>query len=141
MILDLVTNTLMHWIVCNMMKNNNDSNIKNIQDDYDTSRDTYLELIEGGKESLELMIQVARESEHPRAFEVLSGMIKNIADVTDKLMELNKKHKDVMREEKPEQKQITNNNVFLGSTTDLQRLLQNEEKVISDDAKLVTENE
>jgi hypothetical protein len=124
-----------------MMKNNNDSNIKNIQDDYDTSRDTYLELIEGGKESLELMIQVARESEHPRAFEVLSGMIKNIADVTDKLMELNKKHKDVMREEKPEQKQITNNNVFLGSTTDLQRLLQNEEKVISDDAKLVTENE
>jgi len=123
------------------MKNNNDSNIKNIQDDYDTSRDTYLELIEGGKESLELMIQVARESEHPRAFEVLSGMIKNIADVTDKLMELNKKHKDVMREEKPEQKQITNNNVFLGSTTDLQRLLQNEEKVISDDAKLVTENE
>ena len=124
-----------------MMKNNNDNNIKNIQDDYDTSRDTYLELIEGGKESLELMIQVARESEHPRAFEVLSGMIKNIADVTDKLMELNKKHKDVMREEKPEQKQITNNNVFLGSTTDLQRLLQNEEKVISDDAKLVTENE
>jgi len=123
------------------MKNNNDNNIKNIQDDYDTSRDTYLELIEGGKESLELMIQVARESEHPRAFEVLSGMIKNIADVTDKLMELNKKHKDVMREEKPEQKQITNNNVFLGSTTDLQRLLQNEEKVISDDAKLVTENE
>jgi hypothetical protein len=122
-----------------MMKD--DNNIKNIQDDYDTSRDTYLELIEGGKESLELMIQVARESEHPRAFEVLSGMIKNIADVTDKLMELNKKHKDVMREEKPEQKQITNNNVFLGSTTDLQRLLQNEEKVISDDAKLVTENE
>lgn len=139
MILDLVINTLMHWIVCNMMKD--DNNIKNIQDDYDTSRDTYLELIEGGKESLELMIQVARESEHPRAFEVLSGMIKNIADVTDKLMELNKKHKDVMREEKPEQKQITNNNVFLGSTTDLQRLLQNEEKVISDDAKLVTENE
>jgi len=123
-----------------MMKDDN-NNVKNIQDDYDTSRDTYLELIEGGKESLELMIQVARESEHPRAFEVLSGMIKNIADVTDKLMELNKKHKDVMREEKPEQKQITNNNVFLGSTTDLQRLLQNEEKVISDDAKLVTENE
>ena len=63
-------------------------------------------------------------------------MIKNIADVTDKLMDLNKKHKDVIREDKPEQKQITNNNVFLGSTTDLQRLLQNtddddEEKVIN----------
>ena len=43
------------------------SNDKNIKDDYDTYRDTYIELIEGGKESLELMIQVARESEHPRA--------------------------------------------------------------------------
>jgi len=109
------------------------SNDKNIKDDYDTSRDTYIELIEGGKESLELMIQVARESEHPRAFEVLSGMIKNIADVTDKLMDLNKKHKEVVKEDKPD-KQITNNNVFLGSTTDLQRLLQNEEKVIDADS-------
>jgi len=109
------------------------SSDKNIKDDYDTSRDTYIELIEGGKESLELMIQVARESEHPRAFEVLSGMIKNIADVTDKLMDLNKKHKEVVKEDKPD-KQITNNNVFLGSTTDLQRLLQNEEKVIDADS-------
>ena len=108
------------------------SNDKNIKDDYDTSRDTYIELIEGGKESLELMIQVARESEHPRAFEVLSGMIKNIADVTDKLMDLNKKHKEVVKEDKSD-KQITNNNVFLGSTSDLQRLLQNEEKVIDAD--------
>jgi hypothetical protein len=103
------------------------NNKNNIQDDYNTSRNTYIELIEGGKESLDLMIQVARESEHPRAFEVLSGMIKNIADVTDKLMDLNKKHKDVTREEKLEQKQITNNNVFLGSTTDLQRFLKNDE--------------
>ena len=108
------------------------SNDKNIKDDYDTSRDTYIELIEGGKESLELMIQVARESEHPRAFEVLAGRIKNIADVTDKLMDLNKKHKEVVKEDKPD-KQITNNNVFLGSTSDLQRLLQNEEKVIDAD--------
>lgn len=106
----------------------------NITDDYNTSRDTYIELIEGGKESLELMIQVARESEHPRAFEVLSGMIKNIADVTDKLMDLNKKHKDIVKEEKPEQKQITNNNVFLGSTTELQKFLKNEEKVIDADS-------
>jgi len=103
-----------------------------INDDYETSRDTYLDLIEGGKESLELLIQVARESEHPRAFEVLSGMIKNIADVTDKLMDLNKKHKEVTAPDKQEAKQITNNNVFLGSTTDLQRFLQDESKVIDD---------
>ena len=55
---------------------------KNVDNDYKYSRDTYYELVEKGKQSLELMIEVARESEHPRAFEVLSGMIKNISDVT-----------------------------------------------------------
>jgi len=102
--------------------------------DYDYSRATYYELIEKGKESLDLMIEVARESEHPRAFEVLSGMVKNISDVNDRLMDLNKKQKDIKMPDKTEQKQITNNNVFLGSTTDLQRLLQNEEKVIESDS-------
>jgi len=99
--------------------------------DYDYSRATYYELIEKGKESLDLMIEVARESEHPRAFEVLSGLIKNLADTNDKLMDLNKKQKDLKEPSKHEAKQITNNNVFLGSTTDLQRLLQDKvEKVI-----------
>ena len=105
----------------------------NVKSDYQYSRDTYYDLIEKGKESLDLMIEVARESEHPRAFEVLSGMIKNISDVNDKLMDLNKKNKEISREE---QKQIgnTTNNLFIGSTTDLQRLLQNEAKVIDVDA-------
>ena len=68
---------------------------KNADNDYNYSRSTYYELVEKGKESLELMIEVARESEHPRAFEVLSGMIKNISDVNDRLMDLNKKKKDL----------------------------------------------
>lgn len=101
---------------------------KNIKTDYDYSRDTYYELLEKGKESLELMVEVARESEHPRAFEVLSNMMKNMADINDKLMDLNKKEKDINKED--EQKQVgntTNNNVFLSSTTDLQRLLGQED--------------
>jgi len=111
------------------MEDNQDK--KNIKDDYETSRDTYLELIESGKQGLDLMIEVARESEHPRAFEVLSGMIKNVADVTDKLMDLNKKHKDIKQDPKTD-KEVTNNNVFIGSTTDLQRLLhQQPEKDIT----------
>lgn len=105
---------------------------KNIRDDYETSRDTYLELMETGKRGLDLMVEVARESEHPRAFEVLSGMIKNVADVTDKLMDLNKKNKEILAEPKTE-KEVTNNNVFIGSTTDLQRLLHSEEKDITPD--------
>lgn len=106
---------------------------KNIKDDYETSRDTYLELIESGKRGLDLMVEVARESEHPRAFEVLSGMIKNVADVTDKLMDLNKKHKEIKTDPKAD-KEVTNNNVFIGSTTDLQRMLQKvDEKDITPD--------
>ena len=108
-------------------------NDPNIKSDYDYSRATYYELIDKGRESLDLMIEVARESEHPRAFEVLSNMIKNISDVNDKLMELNKKTRDVTQQDKKQdQKAITNNNVFIGSTTDLQRLLMknDDEKVI-----------
>lgn len=81
---------------------------------------------------MDLMIEVARESEHPRAFEVLSGMMKNMADVTDKLMDLNKKHKEINQTDEPKQIGNTTNNLFVGTTTDLQRLIQNErvEKVI-----------
>ena len=103
---------------------------KNIKDDYDYSRETYYDLLEKGKQSLELMIEVARESEHPRAFEVLSGMMKNMADINDKLMDLNKKEKEI--NESDDKKQIgntTNNNVFLGSTADLQGLLGNKDFV------------
>ena len=103
---------------------------KTIKADYEYSRDTYYELIEKGRESLDLMIEVARESEHPRAFEVLSNMIKGIADVNDKLMDLNKKNKDINKEEIVQDAKTVTNNLFVGTTTDLQRLIQNESKVI-----------
>lgn len=124
-----------------MSESNNNSiiplNPKSKQDfvneqDYEFSRETYYDLIEKGRESLELMIEVARESEHPRAFEVLSGMIKGIADVNGSLMDLNKKYKEIQKSDEPsESKAITNNNLFVGSTTDLQRmLLKDDDKVI-----------
>ena len=101
-----------------------------IKGDYEYSRDTYYELLEKGKESLELMVEVARESEHPRAFEVLSNMMKNMADINDKLMDLNKKNKEINKEDVKQVAGTTNNNIFLGSTADLQRLLQNEKDII-----------
>ena len=104
------------------------------EQDYEYSRDTYYDLIEKGRESLELMIEVARESEHPRAFEVLSNMIKGIADVNDKLMDLNKKQKELQKDDKPAETTNTTNNLFVGSTTELQRMLQGQdEKVIDHD--------
>ena len=100
-----------------------------IKTDYDHSRDTYYDLIQKGQESLDLMMQFARESEHPRAFEVLSGMIKNVSDVTDRLMDLQKKSKDITKDEK-EVGGTTNQNLFVGSTTDLQRMLQEHDKMV-----------
>ena len=77
------------------------------------------------------MIEVARESEHPRAFEVLSGMIKNISDVNDRLMDLNKKKKDLDRKEEIKKIANTTNNLFVGSTSELQKLLKNETDLVN----------
>ena len=107
-----------------------------IQSDYDYSRSTYRNLIETGHEALEGMIEVAAESEHPRAYEVLSGMIKNIADITDKLMDLQKKREglDPTHREEATPQSLTQNNVFVGSTAELQKML-------IDGAKDVTPND
>lgn len=103
---------------------------KDIKDDYDFSRKTYKDLIYNGTRSMDVLSELAIESEHPRAFEVLSQTIKNISDVTKNLMDLQKQKKDLTREEREEAKNVTNNNMFVGSTTDLQRMLLNKDNVI-----------
>lgn len=112
---------------------------KDIQDDYEYSRDVYRDLIDTGMRSLDSLAELARESEHPRAFEVLSRSIKDIADTTDKLMSLQKNKKELANKEDSsnEGKTVTNNNMFIGSTTDLQRMIlqQGEKEVIENEPK------
>jgi len=110
----------------------------NVQSDYDYSRETLYELIEKGKDALENMIEVARESEHPRAYEVLSGLIKNVSDTNDKLMDLNKKQRQM--NEKDEVKQVENqqNNYFIGSTTDIQKLLQENDVIDAEPERIIS---
>lgn len=103
---------------------------KDIKDDYEFSRATYKDLITQGTRSLDVLGELAHESEHPRAFEVLSNHIKNISDVTDKLMSLQKKKKELNKEDEEINRKVTNNNVFVGSTTDLQRMLLDKDHVI-----------
>ena len=103
-----------------------------IQTDYEFSRDILKNLIATGMSSLESLSELARESEHPRAFEVLSRSIKDIGDVTDKLMSLQKATKELTTtKEDSEQAKVVNNNLFIGSTTDLQRMLLDNKKVIN----------
>ena len=109
-----------------------------VKDDYEYSRKTYKDLIDTSVRSLDVLAELARESEHPRAFEVLSKAIKDIGDVTDKLMDLQKSNRDLANENKGK-KEVTNNNLFVGSTTDLQRLFgkydkENKDKKIIDAA-------
>lgn len=108
---------------------------KDIKDDYEFSRKTYKDLIYSGTRSMDVLSELAIESEHPRAFEVLSQTIKNISDVTKNLMDLQKQKKDLTKEEREEAKTVTNNNMFVGSTTDLQRMLLNKNNVIDGDVK------
>lgn len=97
------------------------------KNDYEYSRKVLYDLIEKGLAAVEDAVLVAKESEHPRAFEVLSGLIKNTADVNDKLLDLNKKHKEINTEQTTNDGPV-NNNVFIGSTADLQRMLQDVKK-------------
>ena len=118
------------------VKNNRPIKIdKDIKDDYEFSRKTYKDLIYTGTRSMDVLAELARESEHPRAFEVLSQTIKNIGDTTEKLMALQKQKKDLQKDEKEEARQVTNNNMFVGSTTDLQRMLLNKDNVIDAEVK------
>jgi DNA-binding MarR family transcriptional regulator len=100
------------------------NNEEEIQDDYDYARARYYSLTEKGDEAIDLMLDLARESEHPRAFEVLSNMLKQNAEIADRLMELQKKKKEVRLTDNPQlPNSMTQNNVYVGSTTELQRML------------------
>ena len=92
------------------------------EDDFELVRRIKHGLLVKGEEALEDMIEVARATEHPRAYEVLSGMLKNVSDAGDSLIDIHKKKHD-MEKKDPPMIPTTNNNVFVGSTTDLQRML------------------
>ena len=104
--------------------------VDHLQDDYEASRETYKELITKGNEAIDLMMELAKDSQHPRAFEVLATLLKTQADNNDKLLELQKRLRALKEPEKGSIKSpnVTNNNVFVGSTTDLQRFILDQNK-------------
>ena len=102
--------------------------IKNVTDDvdkdYQYTRANLYSLIEKGQESLNGIMELAGESASPRAYEVAGQIIKSVADTTDKLMELQKKVKEVDEEKSKGPSTVTNNAVFVGSTSDLSKMLK-----------------
>ena len=95
-----------------------------IDKDYEYTRANLYSLIEKGQESLNGIMELAGESASPRAYEVAGQIIKSVADTTDKLMELQKKVKEVDEEKVKGPSQVTNIALFVGSTSDLSRILK-----------------
>ena len=95
-----------------------------IERDYDYTRGNLYSIIEKGQEAIDGILELAQESEMPRAYEVAGQLIKNVADATDKLLDLQKKLKDVEAEEKVKGPSTVNNALFVGSTADLAKMLK-----------------
>ena len=100
------------------------SSVQDVKKDYEYTRGNLYSIIEKGQEALNGILELAQESEMPRAYEVAGQLIKNVADATDKLIDLQKKLKGI-EEEKPVRGPSTvNNALFVGSTAELQKLLK-----------------
>lgn len=98
-----------------------------IQQDYEVTRAQLHNLVMKGQEAIDGILDVARSSDHPRAYEVAGQLIKNVADVADKLIDLQKKMKDI--DEKPRSSPTTvNNTMFVGSTSELAKILKQNSK-------------
>ena len=101
------------------------SNGDHIQKDYEYTRGNLYSIIEKGQEAINGILELAQESEMPRAYEVAGQLIKSVSDATDKLMDLQKKLKDVNEEKQSKGPNTVNNALFVGSTAELQKLLKN----------------
>ena len=97
--------------------------INEIEKDFEQTRANLYSIIEKGQEAINGIMEVAGESASPRAYEVAGQLIKSVADTTDKLMDLQKKIKDV-NEDSPKTNNVTNNALFVGSTSELSKMLK-----------------
>lgn len=92
------------------------------ENDYEYARENFYNVIEKGTQALEEMLDVAKASEHPRAYEVVSTLMKTLVDANKDLVAMGEKMKK--SEDPEEKKSVTNNNLFVGSTSELQKLLK-----------------
>ena len=99
-------------------------NKDDVTKDYEYTRGNLYSIIEKGQEAINGILELAQESDQPRAYEVAGQLIKSVSDATDKLMDLQKKLKDVNAEEKEKGPSTVNNALFVGSTAELAKMLK-----------------
>ena len=98
--------------------------VEDVEKDYSYTRGQLYSLIEKGQEAINGIMEVAGETASPRAYEVAGQLIKSVADSTDKLMDLQKKVKEVDEDKEKTTNNVTNNALFVGSTSDLSKMLK-----------------
>ena len=96
-----------------------------ITKDYEYTRGNLYSIIEKGQEAINGILELAQDSEMPRAYEVAGQLIKSVSDATDKLIDLQKKVKDVNEDAPQKGPNTVNNALFVGSTAELAKLLKN----------------
>ena len=94
-----------------------------IENDYKYQRENFYNLVEKGTDAIEGILEIARESEHPRTYEVAGNLIKQVAEVTEKLGDLQEKMKKLKEVPNNAPKSVTNA-LYVGSTAELQKMLQ-----------------
>jgi hypothetical protein len=97
---------------------------KDIKKDYDYSRGQLYDIIEKGQEALSGILDVANNTDHPRAYEVAGQLVKSVSDATEKLIALQQKMQDLEEGPKSKQKVTNNNALFVGSTAELSKLIK-----------------
>lgn len=111
-----------------------DPNKPDIDNDYKFSRDNYYDLIQKGQEAIEGILEIAKEGQHPRAYEVVGQLITNVSQTVDKLQDLQKKLKDLKTATKSASPQIKNA-LFVGSTAELQKMLKTKNEDIKSEKR------
>ena len=96
---------------------------QDVDNDYKYARENLYGVIEKGTEALDTLIDLAKASEHPRAFEVVSQLTKTLVDANKDLLDIQKKVKDLKKEDEKEQPQQVTNALFVGSTAELQKMI------------------
>ena len=100
---------------------------EDIDSDYKYSRENLYNLVERGQDAIDGILTLAKETEHPRTYEVAGQLIKNVGEVTEKLLQLQEKMKKLGEETKKAPNKVENN-LFVGSTAELQKLIKNNGK-------------
>lgn len=95
-----------------------------VDKDYEYTRGQLYSIIEKGQETLDGVLELAQETNSPRAYEVAGQLIKNVSDATDKLLKLQKELKDLNAEDKKGPSHVTNNALIVGTTAELQKLIK-----------------